>query len=227
MSFWGATVITNLISAIPVYGVAITNWIWGRFSVIGATLTRFYTFHFLFPFVVLALIILHLFLLHITGSSNPLGLWNFNKLSFYPYYFIKDFITFILIVLILLTFTFSEPLIFIDADNWLMCNPIVTPNHIKPEWYFLFAYAILRCIPSKGVGVLILVLSITCFYVLSLSGINLINILHHNYFTKFRFYLWIFNFILLTYLGGIHVLDYYVIYAQFFSVIYFVYLVFI
>merc|ERR1739848_381269 len=130
----------------------------------GATLTRFYTFHFLFPLLVLVLIILGL-----------------------------------------LGFSLSYPLIFIDADNWVLSNPIVTPTHIKPEWYFLFAYAILRCIPSKGIRVLILVLSITCFYILSFTSIRC------------------FNFILLTYLRGIHVIPYYVIYAQYFSIIYFVF----
>jgi len=224
ISFWGATVITNLISAIPVYRVDITNWIWGGFSVIRATLTRFYTFHFLFPLLVLVLIILHLFLLHITGSSNPNRLWTFNKLTFYPFYFIKDLITFILIILGLLRFSLSYPLIFIDADNWVLSNPIVTPTHIKPEWYFLFAYAILRCIPSKGIRVLILVLSITCFYILSFTSINSFNFNFKSNFIKLSFILWCFNFILLTYLRGIHVMPYYVIYAQYFSIIYFVFI---
>jgi len=182
ISFWRATVITNLISAIPFYGVEITNWIWRGFSVRGATLTRFYTFHFLFPFVVLALIILHLFLLHASGSSNPIRLWSFNKLFFYPHYFVKDAITFVVIVLVLLRFSFTEPLIFMDADNWLLCNPMVTPNHIKPEWYFLFAYAILRCIPSKRIRVLGLLLSITVFYLLSITRINKIILNNINYF---------------------------------------------
>merc|ERR1712159_127208 len=114
---------------------------------------------------------------------------------------------------VLILFSFSYPLLFIDADNRILSNPIVTPTHIKPEWYFLFAYAILRCIPSKGIGVLILFLSITYFYILSFTSINNFN---------FNFKL---NFILLTYLGGIHVIPYYVIYAQYFSVLYFTYLI--
>merc|ERR1712173_572889 len=161
----------------------------GGFSVIRATLTRFYTFHFLFPLLVLVLIILHLFLLHITGSSNPNRLWTFNKLAFYPFYFIKDLITFILMVFMLLGFSLSHPLIFIDADNWILSNPIVTPTHIKPEWYFLFAYAILRYIPSKGIRVLMLVLSITYFYVLSFTSINNFNFNFKLNFTKFNFIL--------------------------------------
>jgi len=225
ISFWGATVITNLISAIPVYRVDITCWIWRGFSVVRATLTRFYTFHFLFPLLVLVLIILHLFLLHVTRSSNPNGIWNFNKLYFYPFYFIKDLISFILIILLLLLFSFSYPLLFIDADNWILSNPIVTPTHIKPEWYFLFAYAILRCIPSKRIRVLILVLSITYFYILSFTSINNFNFGFKLNFIKFSFILWCFNFILLTYLGRIHVIPYYVIYAQYFSILYFTYLI--
>merc|ERR1712117_619013 len=135
--------------------------------------------------------------------------------------------TFILIILGLLGFSLSYPLIFMDADNWILSNPIVTPTHIKPEWYFLFAYAILRCIPSKRIRVLILVLSITCFYILSFTSINNFNFNFKSNFNKFTFILWCFNFILLTYLGGIHVIPYYVIYAQYFSIIYFVYVVLI
>jgi len=118
----------------------------------------------------------------------------------------------------------SYPLIFIDADNWVLSNPMVTPTHIKPEWYFLFAYAILRCIPSKRIRVLILVLSITYFYVLSVTSINNFNFNFKSNFNKLSFILWVFNFILLTYLRGIHVMPYYVIYAQYFSIIYFIYL---
>merc|ERR1711978_612828 len=128
--------------------------------------------------------------------------------------------TFILIILGLLRFSLSYPLIFIDADNRVLSNPIVTPTHIKPEWYFLFAYAILRCIPSKG----ILVLSITCFYVLSFTSINNFSFSFKSNFTKLSFILWTFNFILLTYLRGIHVIPYYVMYAQYFSIIYFVFI---
>jgi len=224
MSFWGATVITNLISAIPIYGVQITQWIWGRFSIIGATLTRFYTFHFLVPFIVLGLIILHLFLLHAVGSSNPLGLWRFSKINFYPFYFIKDFITFNFIIIFLVIFSFNFPLEFIDADNWILCNPIVTPNHIKPEWYFLFAYAILRCIPSKRIRVLGLLFSLLILYSLTISSILNFNFNFNTFNFKLRFYLWCFNFVLLTYLRGIHVLPYYVIYAQYFSLVYFIYI---
>merc|ERR1711972_480428 len=138
---------------------------------------------------------------------------------------IKDLITFILMILLLLLFSFSYPLLFIDADNSILSNPIVTPTHIKPEWYFLFAYAILRCIPSKRIRVLILVLSITYFYILSFTSINNFNFGFKLNFMKFSFILWCFNFILLTYLGRIHVIPYYVIYAQYFSILYFTYLI--
>jgi ubiquinol-cytochrome c reductase cytochrome b subunit len=164
--------------------------------VIRATLTRFYTFHFLFPFLVLGLVLVHLFLLHITRSSNPIGLWTFNKLHFYPIFLLKDLVTFVLIFLILIIFSFSYPLIFIDADNWIECNPIVTPTHIKPEWYFLFAYAILRCIPNKAVRVLRLLLSVTYAFVFSLNSINFYTLFVQTFWSKLFFWFFFFFFVL-------------------------------
>nr|YP_010179708.1 cytochrome b [Cryptotympana atrata]QUV77451.1 cytochrome b [Cryptotympana atrata] len=162
MSFWGATVITNLLSAIPYLGTMLVNWIWGGFAVDNATLTRFYSLHFMMPFVILALTIIHLIFLHQTGSNNPLGIDSMiDKVPFHPYFSIKDMMGFMLTMIMFLMFVLWEPYMLGDPDNFSPANPLVTPNHIQPEWYFLFAYAILRSIPNKLGGVLALFMSIS------------------------------------------------------------------
>nr|AYW01275.1 cytochrome b [Plecturocebus moloch] len=161
MSFWGATVITNLLSAIPYIGSDLVQWIWGGFSVDKATLTRFFTFHFILPFIIAALAAIHLLFLHDTGSNNPSGLVsNSDKIVFHPYYTIKDILGLIFLLLLLMSLTLFAPDLLTDPDNYTLANPLNTPPHIKPEWYFLFAYAILRSIPNKLGGVLALILSI-------------------------------------------------------------------
>nr|YP_010409530.1 cytochrome b [Cacajao calvus rubicundus]URH13869.1 cytochrome b [Cacajao calvus rubicundus]URH14025.1 cytochrome b [Cacajao calvus rubicundus]URH14363.1 cytochrome b [Cacajao calvus rubicundus] len=161
MSFWGATVITNLLSAIPYIGPDLVQWIWGGFSVDKATLTRFFTFHFILPFIIAALASIHLLFLHDTGSNNPSGLTSDpDKVSFHPYYMIKDILGLIFLLLLLMSLTLFTPDLLTDPDNYTPANPLNTPPHIKPEWYFLFAYAILRSIPNKLGGVLALLLSI-------------------------------------------------------------------
>nr|QCI56380.1 cytochrome b [Stegobium paniceum] len=161
MSFWGATVITNLLSAIPYIGQMVVQWIWGGFSVDNATLTRFFTLHFLLPFIIAGMVMIHLLFLHQTGSSNPLGTnSNIDKISFHPYFSYKDIMGFIILMLILMLITLIAPFMLGDPDNFIPSNPLVTPVHIQPEWYFLFAYAILRSIPNKLGGVIALVMSI-------------------------------------------------------------------
>nr|AHD26611.1 cytochrome b [Napaeozapus insignis insignis]AHD26615.1 cytochrome b [Napaeozapus insignis abietorum]AHD26619.1 cytochrome b [Napaeozapus insignis saguenayensis]AHD26612.1 cytochrome b [Napaeozapus insignis insignis]AHD26617.1 cytochrome b [Napaeozapus insignis abietorum] len=161
MSFWGATVITNLLSAIPYIGSTLVEWIWGGFSVDKATLTRFFAFHFILPFIIAALAIVHLLFLHETGSNNPTGLISdADKIPFHPYYTIKDALGFFIMLLFLLSLVLFSPDLLGDPDNYSPANPLNTPPHIKPEWYFLFAYAILRSIPNKLGGVIALVLSI-------------------------------------------------------------------
>nr|AYW01281.1 cytochrome b [Plecturocebus vieirai] len=161
MSFWGATVITNLLSAIPYIGSDLVQWIWGGFSVDKATLTRFFTFHFILPFIIAALAAIHLLFLHDTGSNNPSGLVsNSDKIVFHPYYTMKDILGLIFLLLLLMSLTLFAPDLLTDPDNYTLANPLNTPPHIKPEWYFLFAYAILRSIPNKLGGVLALILSI-------------------------------------------------------------------
>merc|ERR1712221_34491 len=198
-------------------------WLWRGYVVSKFTLTRFYTLHFLLPLAMAVLLLRHLHLLHGTRGSSlsyaPV------KLSFFPFFAVKDAMMWLFYLTVFLLFVCLYSNLLGDAENYIPANPLVTPTHIKPEWYFLFAYAILRCIPSKRIRVLILVLSITYFYILSFTSINNFNFGFKLNFIKFSFILWCFNFILLTYLGGIHVIPYYVIYAQYFSILYFTYLI--
>merc|ERR1712212_459756 len=164
----GATVITNLFSAIPYVGADLVSWIWGGFAVDNPTLTRFFTLHFLLPFIVSALSGLHIFFLHQTGSNNPLGLSSrCDSVPFHCYYHFFDFFGLGLLVSALAYVVFFSPLLFMEVDNFIPANPILTPPHIVPEWYFLFAYAILRSVPSKIGGVLALLTSILALLVLS------------------------------------------------------------
>nr|ADY86054.1 cytochrome b [Corcyra cephalonica] len=170
MSFWGATVITNLLSAIPYLGTTLVNWIWGGFAVDNATLTRFYTFHFLLPFIVLMMVMIHLLFLHLTGSNNPLGInSNLDKIPFHPFFSFKDLIGFIILMFLLIMLTLTNPYLLSDPDNFIPANPLITPIHIQPEWYFLFAYAILRSIPNKLGGVIALIFSILILIILPMT----------------------------------------------------------
>jgi len=158
MSFWGATVITNLFSAIPLVGGSIVEWLWGGFSVDNATLNRFFSLHYLMPFVIAGLTIVHLSLLHKDGSNNPLGVnTNVDTVSFYPYFYVKDLLSFLFLVGLFSFFVFYYPNALGHADNYIPANPLVTPAHIVPEWYFLPFYAILRSIPDKLGGVIAMV----------------------------------------------------------------------
>nr|YP_659446.1 cytochrome b [Semnopithecus entellus]ABD39252.1 cytochrome b [Semnopithecus entellus] len=161
MSFWGATVITNLLSAIPYIGTDLVQWLWGGYSIDNPTLTRFFTLHFILPFIIATFTILHLLFLHETGSNNPCGIpSDSDKIPFHPYYTTKDILGIALLLLILMTLVLFSPDLLSDPDNYMPANPLSTPPHIKPEWYFLFAYAILRSVPNKLGGVLALLLSI-------------------------------------------------------------------
>jgi ubiquinol-cytochrome c reductase cytochrome b subunit len=167
MSFWGATVITNLASAIPVVGEPIVQWLWGGFSVDNATLNRFFSLHYLLPFLIVGLVIVHLSLLHTTGSNNPLGInKNIDTVSFYPYFYVKDLFAFLALVAFFSFFVFFYPNILGHADNYIPANPLVTPAHIVPEWYFLPFYAILRSIPDKLGGVVAMIGAILILAVL-------------------------------------------------------------
>nr|YP_010431988.1 cytochrome b [Abrus daozhenensis]USS62523.1 cytochrome b [Abrus daozhenensis] len=203
MSFWGATVITNLLSAIPYIGMMLVNWIWGGFSVDNATLSRFFSLHFMMPFIIAAMTIIHLFFLHITGSNNPIGINpNLDKIPFHPFFSIKDIMGFSLTATLLLILTMCNPYLLSDPDNFLPANPMVTPVHIQPEWYFLFAYAILRSIPNKLGGVMALFLSIIILAILpfsmktKFSGINFYPI------NQLNFWMFIVTIFLLTWIGA-------------------------
>lgn len=169
MSFWGATVITNLFSAVPYLGNEIVILLWGGYGVAGPTLSRFFSFHFLLPFVMAFLACVHIFVfLHVKGSSNPLGgnLNQYFKVEFWPYFVVKDFFGFFVVLLIFFWFCLIYPRVLLDCENFLEANSLVTPVHIQPEWYFLPAYAILRSIPNKLGGVVALALSVIFFYFL-------------------------------------------------------------
>jgi len=170
ISFWGATVITNLLSAIPYIGEIAVQWIWGGFAIDNATLNRFFTIHFALPFVVAALVVIHLIFLHQTGSNNPIGLdSNIDKIPFHPFFSTRDMLGAISVCLWLSLIILLWPNILRDVENFIPANPLVTPIHIQPEWYFLFAYAILRSIPNKLGGVIALAISILVLLTLPIS----------------------------------------------------------
>lgn len=203
MSFWGATVITNFLSAIPYVGSIVVEWVWGGFSIGQATLNRFYSLHFILPFVIIILAILHLVFLHEKGSTNPLGCVNhISKVPFHPYFTWKDSVGFITVLIILIFVSLYFPNYLGDPENYLLANSIVTPVHIMPEWYFLFAYAILRSIPSKLGGVIALAARIIVLYVLPIIKFEKIISTSFNLIYQVLFWLFCGNFILLTWLGS-------------------------
>ena len=203
MSYWAATVITNLLSAIPFLGSLLVEWVWGGFAVSNPTLTRFFALHYLLPFVIVGLVVVHIFYLHINGSSNPLGLSsNTNKVSFHYYYSVKDLFVYFVFFFIFMIFTLKYGYSFIDAENFIPANPLVTPNHIQPEWYFLFAYAILRSIPNKLGGVVGLVAAVIFLFVFSVFSSNhLFCGSFYSPLSRFIFWSLVSNFFLLTWLG--------------------------
>nr|AFG19453.1 cytochrome b [Hephaestus habbemai] len=222
MSFWGATVITNLLSAIPYVGNTLVQWIWGGFSVDNATLTRFFAFHFLFPFVIAALTMIHLLFLHETGSSNPLGLnSNADKISFHPYFSYKDLLGFIILLIALTSLALFSPNLLGDPDNFTPANPLVTPPHIKPEWYFLFAYAILRSIPNKLGGVLALLASILILMVVPILHTSKQRSLTFRPLTQTLFWILVADVVILTWIGGMPVEEPFIIIGQVASFLYF------
>nr|ALO20790.1 cytochrome b [Plotocnide borealis] len=228
MSFWGATVITNFLSAVPYIGNDIVQWVWGGFSVSNATLTRFFSLHYLFPFILAALIIIHLVLLHVSGSNNPVGInSNFDKIPFHIYFSTKDIYGFIILFFFLSFLIFFYPNLLGDPENFIKANPLVTPLHIMPEWYFLFAYAILRAIPNKLGGVIALVLSVVILLILPFIHTSKLRGINFRPWAKFIYWIFMINFICLTWIGSKPVEEPYIFIGQCSSLFYFIYFLFI
>nr|YP_009467394.1 cytochrome b [Varuna yui]AVA07563.1 cytochrome b [Varuna yui] len=226
MSFWGATVITNLFSAIPFIGTDLVQWIWGGFSVDNATLTRFFSFHFILPLIATAFSLIHILFLHQMGANNPLGISSqTDKIPFHPYFTFKDIVGFVILLSALLILTLLAPYFLGDPDNFIPANPLVTPPHIQPEWYFLFAYAILRSIPNKLGGVIALAASVAILMILPFT--------HTSKFQSLAFYpvnqslFWIFVVIvmLLTWIGARPVEDPYILTGQMLTISYFMFFI--
>nr|YP_010704171.1 cytochrome b [Ptosima chinensis]WCO87664.1 cytochrome b [Ptosima chinensis] len=226
MSFWGATVITNLLSAIPYFGTTVVQWLWGGFAVDNATLTRFFALHFLLPFIVAAMVIIHLLFLHQTGSNNPLGLdSNIDKIPFHPYFTFKDLFGFVVMTFLLMILTLGDPYLLGDPENFTPASPLVTPVHIQPEWYFLFAYAILRSIPNKLGGVIALVLSIAILFIMPFSNKKKMMSTQFYPLNKILFWTFLTIVMLLTWIGARPVEEPYIIIGQLLTLAYFAYFI--
>nr|ADM94235.1 cytochrome b [Ctenomys pearsoni] len=203
MSFWGATVITNLLSAIPYIGPTLVEWIWGGFSVDKATLIRFFAFHFILPFIITAMVMIHLLFLHETGSNNPSGMnSDSDKIPFHPYYTIKDILGVLFMMIMLMSLVMFTPDLLGDPDNYTPANPLNTPPHIKPEWYFLFAYAILRSIPNKLGGVLALVFSILILMLFPILHSSKQRSMSFRPLSQCLMWMLVANLLILTWIGG-------------------------
>nr|QKY63869.1 cytochrome b [Triatoma picturata] len=226
MSLWGATVITNLMSAIPYLGNDLVKWLWGGFSVDNATLTRFFALHFLLPFIIAAMVMIHLLFLHQTGSSNPLGLnSNFDKIPFHPYFSIKDLMGVSLTLMFFILLSLWEAPILMDPENFIPANPLVTPVHIQPEWYFLFAYAILRSIPNKLGGVIAMVSSIAIILILPITNKSKFQGLAFYPISQILFWTLTTILILLTWIGARPAEEPYILTGQILTILYFSYFI--
>ena len=230
MSFWGATVITNLFSAIPLVGESIVTWLWGGFSVDNPTLNRFYSLHFLIPFIIVGVVFLHIIALHKFGSNNPTGIdltLKQEKIPFHPYYTIKDLFGFSVFFTIFAIFVFFLPNILGHPDNYIPADPLVTPEHIVPEWYFLPFYAILRAIPFKLLGVIAMLSSILILFILPWLDTSKVRSCRFRPIYKQFFWIFILNFIVLGWLGSKVPEGHYLIMSRICTSYYFLHFLFI
>lgn len=224
--FWGATVITNLFSAIPYIGKILVEWIWGGFAVDNATLNRFFAFHFVLPFILIAMVVIHLLFLHQSGSNNPLGIeCNQDRVPFHMYYSVKDVLGYFVALSLFMLIILFIPNYLTDPENFLLANPLVTPVHIKPEWYFLWVYAILRSIPNKLGGVLALFAALLILFILPMStNINKRGLAFYPV-NQVLFWILVTSWAILTWIGGRPVEDPFILIGQAFTVIYFMFYV--
>lgn len=226
MSFWAATVITSFASSIPYCGENVVRWLWGGFSVDNSTLQRFFSLHYLLPFIITAFVISHIAVLHTTGSTNPLGICShLDKISFYPYFLVKDVLGWFITILIFSYFIFFNPNILGHPDNYIRANPLVTPAHIVPEWYFLVYYAILRSIPDKIWGLIAFVCGIVMLLVLPLLPKNWLKTSKFDALAQILFFIFIFNVFILTWIGSQLVEDPYLFIGQLATFFFFSYFV--
>lgn len=224
MSHWGATVITNLLSAIPFIGNDIVPFIWGGFSVSNPTIQRFFALHYLLPFILAALVVMHLIALHVHGSSNPIGITgNLDRIPMHSYFIFKDLVTVFVFIIVFSLFVFFSPNTLGHPDNYIPGNPMVTPPSIVPEWYLLPFYAILRSIPDKLGGVIAMFAAILILLILPITDRSVIRGNTFKVLSKFSFYLFVFNFLLLGNLGQLHVEVPFIELGQFATAYYFSY----
>jgi len=222
ISFWGATVITSLLTVIPYYGLEVVQWVWSGFSISRITLTRFFAIHFLIPFIITVIRCIHLIFLHQTGSTNPIGTpLNNDKIPFHPYFSWKDWTGIIVLIILLLEINLFFPYSLGDPDNFNIANPLVTPPHIQPEWYFLFAYAILRSIPNKRGGVLALIISIAVLFLLPLINNNKFKGMVFHPVLKIIFWFLVIRVFILRWIGAKPVEVPYIELGQIFTILYF------
>jgi len=227
MSYWGGAVITSMFSAIPVIGDSLTAFIWGGYSVGGPTLTRFYALHFLLPFIILVMVVLHIIYLHDHGSSNPIGLAStVDKLPFHPYFVFKDIVGFIVLFIGYSALVFFYPNVLGHSDNYIPADPLVTPPSIVPEFYFLPFYAILRAIPNKLMGVLAMFAAILILVAVPYLDNSTVRSIRFKPLHKIAFWLFFSNFMILLWLGGEHATTTFVMLSRLATGVYFAYFLF-
>lgn len=224
MSLWGATVITNLFGAIPLVGDSIATWLWGGFSVDNPTLNRFFSLHYLIPFLIFGVVILHIWALHVPGNNNPVGISvksEQDTVPFHPYYTVKDGFALVVFMILFSYFVFFAPNVLGHADNYIPANPLVTPAHIVPEWYLLPFYAILRAVPDKLGGVIAMVGAIFILFVLPWLDTSKIRSARYRPLFKQFFLIFVVNCLVLGYLGAMPAEGVYITLARICTIYYF------